>query len=137
MSGPSVIRALLLCLCIMLVPQSPAENPLPGSWVIYEGGQVAPDILVFHEDGKGQAFDLPRDYEEVWLDGQPIPPQYLQEAREFTWQLQDEGKIKLFFSSSSRQEYRITFEENMDGTGLPGFSLQLEDGSGGWVKASD
>ncbi|MBQ4639054.1 MAG: hypothetical protein IJB69_00885 [Clostridia bacterium] len=138
MSGPSVIRALLLWLCIMLVPQSPAENPLPGSWVIYEGGQVAPDILVFHEDGKGRAYDLPREYAEVWLDGQPIPPQYLQEAREFTWQLQDEGKIELFFSSSSRQEYRITFEENMDGTGLPGFSLQLEDGSGGgWVKASE
>lgn len=114
------------------------EEVLYGTWVLYAGGQVAPEVLIFQEDGKGRAFDLPVDYEEVWLDGQPIPPQYLQEAREFTWQLQEEGKMELFFSSSFPQEYIITFEENMDGTGLPGFSLQLEDGSGGgWVKASE
>lgn len=138
MSGLSVIRALLLCLCILLVPQSPQEHPLTGSWVIYEGGYVAPEVLIFQEDGKGRAFDLPEDYEEVWLDGQPIPSQYLREALEFSWLMQEEGKMELFFSSSFPQEYMITFEENMDGTGLPGFSLQLEDGSsGGWVKASD
>ena len=138
MSRPTVLQALLLCLCILLIPQSPPEHLLTGSWVIYEGGYVAPEVLIFQEDGKGRAFDLPEDYEEVWLDGQPIPPQYLQEAREFTWKLQKEGKMELFFSSSFPQEYMITFEENMDGTGLPGFSLQLEDGSGGgWVKASD
>lgn len=138
MSRPTVLQALLLCLCILLVPQSPQEHPLTGSWVIYAGGYVAPEVLIFQEDGKGRAYDLPEDYEEVWLDGQSIPSQYLQEAREFTWQLQEEGKMELFFSSSFPQEYMITFEENMDGTGLPGFTLQLEGGyGGGWVKASD
>lgn len=138
MSGLSVIRALLLWLCTMLALQTPPEHLLTGSWVIYAGGYVAPEVLIFHEDGKGRAYDLPEDYEEVWLDGQPIPPQYLQEAREFTWQLQEEGKMELFFSSSFPQEYMITFEANMDGTGLPGFTLQLEGGyGGGWVKVSD
>ncbi len=123
-----VLAGMMLCM--------PLGLQLPGTWVIYAGGTVAPAVLQFEKDGTGRAWDLPEDYDEVWLQGLTVPEEYLFSPVSFTWHQETEnGKTYLTIITEKVNRYVLTFFENLDGTGLPGFSLQREDGSGGgWVK---
>ena len=118
---------------------------LTGTWVIYDGGAVAPEVLQFHEGGTGIAFHLADDYEEVWLDGQAPDERWFMDPDPFRWTLdmqsEYQGMLCLGFESHLRHEgmleYPIYFEANMDGTALPGFALSQGIGGGGWVKVPD
>lgn len=144
-----ILFSLLCCTSDLDIPSDIPNHhfydcKLIGTWVIYDGGNVAPDVLQFDADGLGIAFHLPADYDETWLDGGALDETLLTKPNLFFWKLEmhDEqnGTLHLqlqnYRNREETLEYSIVFEEDMERTSLPGFCLSIENGGGGWLKVS-
>ncbi len=114
------------------------EEVLYGTWVLYAGGQVAPEVLQFRKTGVGTASALPEDSQEEWLKGGKLDESRLADKTPFAWRMtKEEDAYCLVLNMKGETRFLFLYEENMENTGLPGFTLQTENGSGGWVKASE
>ena len=82
----------LLCFFLFCTPQqgSTLEKKafdIEGTWVLYAGGCVAPEVLHFCRDGSGTAYDLVDDCDEVWLNGDPLSLDMVENPNNFIWRI--------------------------------------------------
>lgn len=131
------LSMLTIALACCFVPERSVS--LAGTWAIYAGGNAGVnDVLHFDEDGTGEAYQLPQDYEEVWLRGEPVPDELLMDQHSFQWRVTGEAneQLHLNFLDGSSLSYELTYEEDLDGTGLPGITLSDGFSGSGWVQVS-
>lgn len=59
---------------------------LEGAWVIYEGAQPAPDVIVFMPNGYGICYDLSDEMPDFsWVRSGLIENRFLLNPRQFIW----------------------------------------------------
>lgn len=142
-----IFLSLLFCGCETgiasdIITDPPSDNQLIGTWIIYAGGNVAPDVLRFENGGVGTAFKLPPQYDEAWLDGGGLDEDILTEIDRFHWALErideEQGILQITFQTWHNEmeylNYQIFFIEDMDNTSLPGFELCIGESGGAWLK---
>ena len=85
---------------------NPYADQIIGSWVMYEGGNVAPEVLSFFANGSGYSYML--------------------------WNIQTDV-LCVMFEDGTDMQYSLSIES--DSNRWPVLSLQYDIGSGGWVPA--
>ncbi|MDO5435831.1 MAG: hypothetical protein Q4G19_05630 [Clostridia bacterium] len=136
-----------ICMCLyLLMNLSFSENidTLEGAWVIYEGAQPAPDVMVFMPNGNGICYDLSDEMPDFsWVQSGLIENGFLLNPRQFIWKtehLSAENGVICFLMTltvdDSIQEYHAIIEPDLAGTGRYGLTLSLDGGKfgGGWLK---
>lgn len=111
---------------------TPYAKQIVGSWVMYEGGNVAPEILSFFADGSGQSYMLSEDFTEA--DQPPFRIAYhdLSNPRSFMWDIQAQ-ELCIIFEDGVDMQYILSIESGSNGWNV--LTLQYDIGSGGWVSA--
>lgn len=133
----AAVCALTMLLACCLAPIR--STSLAGTWVQYAGDDLTYAILRFEADGTGEGYSLPSDYPEVWLQGEPVPNELLVDPMPFQWLTtgDETDQLELTFEDGSTQSFVLAFEEDLDGTSLPGISLTDDLNGGGWVQAPE
>ena len=140
-------KLLSVLLAIVLFGNALAEqssSSLEGAWVLYEGGDVAPEVIVFMSGGHGLCYKLIDSYiSDSWVWEHHIKNEYLTSPKEFSWTIESIEKnpscivcFSLIIQIDELvQEYDAEFIPDMSGTGLDGMVLTVENGAGGgWLK---
>ena len=111
---------------------SPYTKRIVGSWVMYEGGNVAPEVLSFFADGSGRSYMLSEDFTEADQPPFRIAYHYLSDPRSFMWDIQEQ-ELCIIFEDGADMQYILSIESGSNGWHV--LSLQYDIGSGGWVSA--
>lgn len=106
-------------------------TPLAGTWMLYEGGYVAPEVLTFNANGSGVAYDLSDAYQDHGMTDVHIPRSCLEHAEIFQWSIEN-GMLTFSYESGKQDSLRVSFDEAF---AVPILSLQENGGSGGWIPA--
>ena len=107
------------------------SDPLVGTWLLYEGGSVAPEVLVFHTDGSGMAYALSEAYQDNSMTDVQIPRSYLEHAESFRWTTEN-GMLTFSYESGQQDSLMMSFDTTFDVRIL---SLDEGFGGGGWIPA--
>ncbi len=107
------------------------SNPLVGTWMLYEGGYVAPEVLTFNADGSGVAYELTEAYQDNSMTDVQIPRSYLEHAENFRWSTEN-GMLTFDYESGGRYSLKMSFDTTFSVRLL---SLHEQFGSGGWIPA--
>ncbi len=109
------------------------SDPLVGTWMLYEGGSVAPEVLTFNADGSGVAYELSEAYQDNSMTDVQIPRSYLEHAESFRWSTEN-GMLTFSYESGKQDSLMMSFDTTFDVRIL---SLDLDEdfGSGGWIPA--
>ena len=105
--------------------------PLVGTWMLYEGGYVAPEVLTFHADGSGTAYGLSDAYQDNRMTDVQIPQSCLEHAESFRWSTEN-GMLTFSYESGKQDSLMMSFDTTFDVRIL---SLDEGFGSGGWIPA--
>ena len=133
------IMLLLLNLCVNNQNGISDEHQLVGSWAIYAGGTLAPELMVFSSDGSGKGYGFTDDYEETWLNQEAFDPSFIDEKLAFSWQAEPQNETELFvltiyYENGTNETYQAMIESNVDGTNFLGLSLFAYDSGATWIK---
>ncbi len=119
------------------IPAQIIRQKIVGSWMIYEGGNVAPDVLTFCGDGTGQAYTLNESYPDTNQAPAYIEEKYLMDPCSFSWNIQkgDDSQeyLTLAFENGENERFRFTIGPSSNGWIL--LSLHESFGGGGWIPA--
>ena len=132
-----IITAAVIALVIILITgfacwrKMQFSDPLIGTWMLYEGGYVAPEVLTFHADGSGIAYALSEAYQDNRMTNVQIPQSCLEQAESFRWRAEN-GMLTFSYESGEQDSLRVSFDETF---AVPILSLQESGGSGGWIPA--
>ncbi len=120
---------------------------LEGTWVLYEGGQPAPDVITFMPDGSGKCYELSDELlGSSWVWSGIIDSEFLLNPQEIKWEASDivydrfseNDIISMSITIQTENEskrYEALFEYDLSGTGRLGMTLELDNGTGGgWIK---
>ena len=116
-----------------------------GAWVLYEGGDAAPEVLVFMAGGLGTCYELCESLvSDTWVWEQQIKKEYLTNPQEFSWVIEFVEQSSLhttcFLLTIQIDElitkYSAELIPDMSGTGLDCLVLTVmqEGGGGGWLR---
>ena len=108
-----------------------SSNPLVGTWMLYEGGYVAPEVLAFNADGSGVAYELCEAYQDNSMTDVQIPRSYLEHAESFRWSTEN-GMLTFSYESGKQDSLMMSFDTTFDVRIL---SLDEGFGGGGYVPA--
>jgi hypothetical protein len=122
-AATAVILILTAWLVWMKGDQSTSE--LAGSWMLYEGGYVASEVLTFNEDGTGVAYALSDTYPDNSMTNVQIPRSCLDHAEDFRWSVES-GALTFIYADGDSKSYEMSFYTMTDVR-----MLSLNDGSGG------
>lgn len=125
----AVAVIIALTACIVLLKGDKQE--LVGTWMLYEGGYVAPEVLTFDADGTGVAYTLSDAYQDNSMADVQIPRSLLEDAAEFQWSVEDET-LTFLYASGVSESLTLSYY-TMEGVRM--LSLQVAGGGGGWVPA--
>lgn len=115
------------------------DTDITGTWLLYSGGNVAPDILQFYSDGTGITANL-SDY--TYYDETYISSNMLQDFQKVNWYISTDDSYKMVLSiayAEKVKEYQLSFEYNIYPNHPFLLCLCTSDAGGGWipVKADD
>jgi len=129
----SAAVAVILILTVWLVwmkgDQSVRE--LAGSWMLYEGGSIAPDVLTFNADGTGVAYVLSDAYQDNSMIDVQIPRSCLEHAENFRWSTAG-GVLTFTYDSGKHESLEMAFDTTF---AVRILSLRDGIGGGGWIPA--
>ena len=125
-----IVLAALLIACITCW-RSKQPSLLVGTWMLYEGGYVAPEVLVFNADGSGVAYELSEAYQDNRMTDVQIPRSCLEQAERFRWHTQN-GMLTFSYESGKQDSLRMSFDSSF---AVRILSLDEGFGSGGWIPA--
>ena len=111
---------------------NPYADQIIGSWVMYEGGNVAPEVLSFFANGSGYSYMLSEEFVETDQPPIHIASSFLSTPLSFTWNIQTDV-LCVMFEDGTDMQYSLSIES--DSNRWPVLSLQYDIGSGGWVPA--
>ena len=137
---------LMVCVITILIGVSSRSHActskdidITGTWLLYSGGNVAPDVLQFYSDGTGITATL-LDY--VCYDEKYISSNMLQNYQKVNWRLTTDDSHNMVLSIAGAEEvneYQLLFEYNVYPNHPFLLCLRIWDAGGGWipVKADD
>ena len=116
------------------------HNQLIGSWVIYAGGVLAPELLVFSNDGSGNAYSFIDDYEETWLTDAAFDPSIIDDKMKYSWHVEPQSdhsdlfNLTITYENGTNQVYQARIENSFEGTDYLGLTLFAYNSGTSWIK---
>ena len=132
----SVAVALMVAAaCMGTLMQNRQTRSLVGAWMIYDGydgGDLAPNVLVFAADGTGIGYALDSDGLDNGMENILLPRERLSDAQPFHWQQSGKTLTMTYHAGDTRQlEIDISPMGN-----TRELSLTLGGLGGGWIPVT-
>ena len=132
----SVVVALIVAAaCVGTLMQNKQTRSLVGAWMIYDGydgGDLAPNVLVFAADGTGIGYALDSDGLDNGMENILLPRERLSDAQPFHWQQSGKTLTMTYDAGDTRQLVIGIFP--MGSTRE--LSLTLAGLGGGWIPVT-
>lgn len=132
----SVAVALMVAAaCVGTLMQNKQTRSLVGAWMIYDGydgGDLAPNVLVFAADGTGIGYALDSDGLDNGMENIVLPRERLSDAQPFHWQQSGKTLTMAYDAGDTRQLEIGIFP--MGSTRE--LSLTLAGVGGGWIPVT-
>lgn len=132
----SVVVALMVAAaCVGTLMQNKQTRSLVGAWMIYDGydgGDLAPDVLVFAADGTGIGYALDSDGLDNGMENIVLPRERLSDAQPFHWQ-QSGKTLTMTYDAGDTRQLEIGISPMGSTREL---SLTLAGVGGGWIPVT-
>lgn len=132
----SVAVALMVAAaCMGTLMQNKQTRSLVGAWMIYDGydgGDLAPNVLVFAEDGTGIGYALDSDRLDNGMENILLPRERLSDAQPFHWQ-QSGKTLTMTYDAGDTRQLEIDISPMGNTREL---SLTLGGLGGGWIPVT-
>lgn len=132
----SVVVALTVAAaCVGTLMQNKQTRSLVGAWMIYDGydgGDLAPNVLVFAADGTGVGYALDSDGLDNGMENIVLPRERLSDAQPFHWQ-QSGKTLTMTYDAGDTRQLEIGISPMGSTREL---SLTLAGVSGGWIPVT-
>lgn len=129
----SVVVALIVAAaCVGTLMQNKQTRSLVGAWMIYDGydgGDLAPNVLVFAADGTGIGYALDSDGLDNGMENILLPRERLSDAQPFHWQ-QSGKTLTMTYGAGDTWQLEIGISPMGNTREL---SLTLAGVGGGWI----
>ncbi len=129
----SVAVALMVAAaCMGTLMQNRQTRSLVGAWMIYDGydgGDLAPNVLVFAADGTGIGYALDSDGLDNGMENIVLPRERLSDAQPFHWQ-QSGKTLTMTYDAGDTRQLEIGISPMGNTREL---SLTLGGLGGGWI----
>lgn len=132
----SVAVALMVAAaCMGTLMQNKQTRSLVGAWMIYDGydgGDLAPNVLVFAADGTGIGYALDSDGLDNGMENILLPRERLSDAQPFHWQ-QSGKTLTMTYDAGDTRQLEIGISPMGNTREL---SLTLGGVGGGWIPVT-
>lgn len=132
----SVVVALIVAAaCVGTLMQNNQTRSLVGAWMIYDGydgGDLAPNVLVFAADGTGIGYALDSDGLDNGMENIVLPRERLSDAQPFHWQ-QSGKTLTMTYDAGDIRQLEIGISPMGSTREL---SLTLAGVGGGWIPVT-
>lgn len=132
----SVVVALIVAAaCVGTLMQNKQTRSLVGAWMIYDGydgGDLAPNVLVFAADGTGIGYALDSDGLDNGMENIVLPRERLSDAQPFHWQ-QSGKTLTMAYDAGDTRQLEIGIFPMGNTREL---SLTLAGVGGGWIPVT-
>lgn len=132
----SVAVALIVAAaCVGTLMQNKQTRSLVGAWMIYDGydgGDLAPNVLVFAADGTGIGYALDSDGLDNGMENILLPRERLSDAQPFHWQ-QSGKTLTMTYDAGDTRQLEIGISPMGSTREL---SLTLAGVGGGWIPVT-
>lgn len=132
----SVAVALMVAAaCMGTLMQNKQTRSLIGAWMIYDGydgGDLAPNVLVFAADGTGIGYALDSDGLDNGMENILLPRERLSDAQPFHWQ-QSGKTLTMTYDAGDIRQLEIGISPMGNTREL---SLTLGGLGGGWIPVT-
>ncbi len=132
----SVAVALIVAAaCVGTLMQNMQTRSLVGAWMIYDGydgGDLAPNVLVFAADGTGIGYALDSDGLDNGMENIVLPRERLSDAQPFHWQ-QSGKTLTMTYDAGDTRQLEIDISPMGNTREL---SLTLAGVGGGWIPVT-
>lgn len=132
----SVAVALMVAAAYMgTLMQNKQTRSLVGAWMIYDGydgGDLAPNVLVFAADGTGIGYALDSDGLDNGMENILLPRERLSDAQPFHWQ-QSGKTLTMTYDAGDTRQLEIGISPMGNTREL---SLTLGGLGGGWIPVT-
>ena len=132
----SVAVALMVAAaCMGTLMQNKQTRSLVGAWMIYDGydgGDLAPNVLVFAADGTGIGYALDSDGLDNGMENILLPRERLSDAQPFDWQ-QSGKTLTMTYDAGDTRQLEIGIFPMGNTREL---SLTLGGLGGGWIPVT-
>lgn len=132
----SVAVALMVAAaCVDTLMQNKQTRSLVGAWMIYDGydgGDLAPNVLVFAADGTGIGYALDSDGLDNGMENILLPRERLSDAQPFHWQ-QSGKTLTMTYDAGDTRQLEIGISPMGSTREL---SLTLAGVGGGWIPVT-
>lgn len=132
----SVAVALMVAAaCMGTLMQNKQTRSLVGAWMIYDGydgGDLAPNVLVFAADGTGIGYVLDSDGLDNGMENILLPRERLSDAQPFHWQ-QSGKTLTMTYDAGDTRQLEIGISPMGNTREL---SLTLAGVGGGWIPVT-
>jgi len=132
----SVAVALMVAAaCMGTLMQNKQTRSLIGAWMIYDGydgGDLAPNVLVFAADGTGIGYALDSDGLDNGMENILLPRERLSDAQPFHWQ-QSGKTLTMTYDAGDTRQLEIDISPMGNTREL---SLTLGGLGGGWIPVT-
>lgn len=132
----SVAVALMVAAaCMGTLMQNKQTRSLVGAWMIYDGydgGDLAPNVLVFAADGTGIGYALDSDGLDNGMENIVLPRERLSDAQPFHWQ-QSGKTLTMTYDAGDTRQLEIGISPMGNTREL---SLTLGGLGGGWIPVT-
>lgn len=132
----SVAVALMVAAaCVGTLMQNKQTRSLVGAWMIYDGydgGDLAPNVLVFAADGTGIGYALDSDGLDNGMENIVLPRERLSDAQPFHWQ-QSGKTLTMTYDAGDTLQLEIGISPMGSTRKL---SLTLAGVGGGWIPVT-
>lgn len=132
----SVAVALIVAAaCVGTLMQNKQTRSLVGAWMIYDGydgGDLAPNVLMFAADGTGIGYALDSDGLDNGMENIVLPRERLSDAQPFHWQ-QSGKTLTMTYDAGDTRQLEIGISPMGSTREL---SLTLAGVGGGWIPVT-
>ncbi len=132
----SVAVALMVAAaCMGTLMQNKQTRSLVGAWMIYDGydgGDLAPNVLVFAADGTGIGYALDSDGLDNGMENILLPRERLSDAQPFHWQ-QSGKTLTMTYDAGDTRQLEIDISPMGNTREL---SLTIAGVGGGWIPVT-
>lgn len=132
----SVAVALMVAAaCMGTLMQNKQTRSLVGAWMIYDGydgGDLAPNVLVFAADGTGIGYALDSDGLDNGMENIVLPRERLSDAQPFHWQ-QSGKTLTMTYDAGDTRQLEIDISSMGNTREL---SLTIAGVGGGWIPVT-
>lgn len=121
--------------CMGTLMQNKQTRSLVGAWMIYDGydgGDLAPNVLVFAADGTGIGYALDSDGLDNGMENILLPRERLSDAQPFHWQ-QSGKTLTMTYDAGDTRQLEIDISPMGNTREL---SLTLGGLGGGWIPVT-